>query len=177
MSDEKNTRVLSINQSAWQRLRPRLEALNHGARFTDEQICEWARIKVKAADGGETPLARDYYEASKFLDRRIRAYFANDRRIEISRPTGQSAYLLHDADTVGSVYRRRRKAAIKGAVRSIATATGFDPTKLTEAQTIYLDHSVRALSNELEAMQQHEKQIERGSVPVAALQSARGKLK
>jgi rubrerythrin len=180
MSDEQTTvpappaKVLSRTESAWQRLYPHLDRLERGDSFTDRQVCEWARLKVPIADGGDTPLPKDYRDASKFLHSKIYDHFRNYRRFEITRPRNTGTFQIHDAETVdGVVYARRVRRATKDAKTTLSTATNFDHTELPPERAAELAHRVRWTGQQLDVLKQTEKEIKRGTTGAAALLGTR----
>jgi len=183
MSDEPTTapaevsaKVLSKTESAWQRLFPHLDKLKRGDAFSDRQVCEWARLRVPIADGGETPVPKDYYEASKFLHSKIYRHFRQYRRYEVTRPFRTGTFRIHDAETVdGAVYAKRVQRASKDAKTTLSTATNFDATELPPERAAELEHRVRWTAQQLDVLKQTEKEIKRGSTGAAALRAARDK--
>jgi hypothetical protein len=179
MSDEQTTAmvpvtVLSKTESAWQRLFPHLDKLSRGDTFTDRQVCEWALLKVSIADGGETPVPKDYYDASKFLHGKIYRHFRHYKRWEVTRPFRTGTFKIHDAETVdGAVYARRVRRAVKDAKTTLSTATNFDADELPPERAAELEHRVRWTGQQLDVLKQAQKNIKRGTTGAAALLGAR----
>jgi len=186
MSDETTTppdatpdvpaKVLSRTESAWQRLFPHLDKLKRGDSFSDRQVCEWARLKVPIADGGETPVPKDYYDACKFLHSKIYSHFRDYKRFEVTRPFRTGTFKIHDAETVdGSVYAKRTRRAKKDAKTTLSTATNFNADELSSERAAELEHRIRWTAQQLDALTQTEKEIKRGSTGAAALLGARNR--
>jgi hypothetical protein len=174
MPAEVPTQVLSKTESAWQRLHPYLDKLQRGDSFTDRQVCEWARLKVPVADGGETPLPKDYRDASKFLHSKIYGHFRHYRRFEITRPRNTGTFKIHDEETVdGAVYAKRVRRATKDAKTTLSTVTNFDETALPPERAAELRHRARWTAQQLDVLQQTQKEIKQGTSGAAALLGAR----